>query len=686
VGRFDIERLLKDLGDPDPSAPKEPAGPDLGGDDGLADLTPSSPASSGGSAADPAPAPRPASVATRPDVARPPDFRTGDGLGREVDPTQAISADHVRPTRPDDALRDLFVPGQAGDRPDGPEQVSDLGTLLHNRGDIDATQLETLRRLAAQSPDRSASALLLDLGVAEHVVQSGVAEIARIPFTRVNAQSIDAAALKRLGTDFCLERLVVPLAGEGSRTIIGTTNPDDVFLLDDVKRRLGISVVRHVLVCSGEVEAAVREITGEAEPSSVDVESILADVDEDDVEVEKRDEEEADLEAEAESSPVVRYVNHIIATALQEGASDIHIEPGERQLKVRMRIDGILFEMMTPPRKMHSALTSRIKIMANLDIAERRLPQDGRIRATVLGRKLDLRVSTVPTSHGEKTVMRILDDRAIQVSLDDLGFSEDTLLIWKKQIEQPHGIILVTGPTGSGKTTTLYSSLRQMDLKRLNISTVEDPVEYALEGVTQIQTHNAIDMTFSRALKALLRQDPDVVMVGEIRDHETASIAVQAALTGHLVLSTLHTNDAPSSITRLINIGVEPFLVGAALNGVLAQRLVRRICPHCSGQVEVPEDMREFLAVHGLHTESLPQGQGCESCRQTGYAGRVGLYELLVLDDHLRDLIASNPNVTEFRRLCCERGMVTLREDGFAKVAQGRTTVEEVLRVTEATI
>jgi type IV pilus assembly protein PilB len=686
VGRFDIERLLKDLGEPDPSAPREPAGPDLGGDDGLADISPTSSMSTPTETGESAVSPRATSFATRPDVARPPDFRTGDGLGREVDPTQAISADHMRPTRPDDALRDLFVPGQGDGRADAAEQVCDLGALLHARGDIDATQLETLRRLGTQSPERSASTLLLDLGVAEHVVQSGVAEIARIPFTRVTAQIIDAAALKRLGSDFCLDRLVVPLSGEGSRTIVGTTNPDDVFLLDDVKRRLGVSVVRHVLVCGGEIAAAVREITGEAEPSSVDVESILADVEEDDVEVEKRDEEETDLEAEAESSPVVRYVNHIIATALQEGASDIHIEPGERQLKVRMRIDGILFEMLTPPRKMHSALTSRIKIMANLDIAERRLPQDGRIRATVLGRKLDLRVSTVPTSHGEKTVMRILDDRAIQVSLDDLGFSEDTLLIWKKQIEQPHGIILVTGPTGSGKTTTLYSSLRQMDLKRLNISTVEDPVEYALEGVTQIQTHNAIDMTFSRALKALLRQDPDVVMVGEIRDHETASIAVQAALTGHLVLSTLHTNDAPSSITRLINIGVEPFLVGAALNGVLAQRLVRRICPHCAGEVEVAEDMREFLAVHGLHTETLPQGQGCESCRQTGYTGRVGLYELLVLDDHLRDLIASNPNVTEFRRLCCERGMVTLREDGFAKVSQGRTTVEEVLRVTEATI
>ncbi len=410
------------------------------------------------------------------------------------------------------------------------------------------------------------------------------------------------------------------------------------------------------------------------------------DYEEDDVEFEKREESETDLEAEAESSPVVRYVNHIIQTALQEGASDIHIEPGEKHLKVRLRIDGILYEAMNPPKKMHAALTSRLKIMANLDIAERRLPQDGRIRATVSNRRLDLRLSTVPTANGEKTVMRILDDQAIQVSLDDLGFREDTLVLWKKQIEQPHGIILVTGPTGSGKTTTLYSSLRQMDMKRLNISTVEDPVEYNLPGVTQIQTHAMIDMTFARALKALLRQDPDVVMVGEIRDHETASIAVQAALTGHLVLSTLHTNDAPSSVTRLINIGVEPFLVGAALNGVLAQRLVRRICPACVEDTPVPEEMRDFLVVHGIDGATLPQGRGCDACRNSGYSGRLGLYELLVFDDHLRDLIASSPNVTEFRRICCERGMVSLREDGFRKVLDGRTTVEEVLRVTEATI
>ena len=692
MGRFDIERLLRELGDPADDAPREPgssnSSPAEDGESGLRDVTPSmdpvetGPAASASSDASeevvPVKSPEPTPTMR-------PDFRTGDGLGMEVDPTVAISDDHVRPTRPDDALRDLYVPESAASAPveSGP---MDIAAAMHRAGTLAAGEVETARRLLEQSGGKPMATILLEMGVAEHAVQAAVAEQAQIPFLRIEVDAIDEESLQRLGTDFCRDRLVVPIRSEGARAIVGTTVPDDVFLLDDVKRRLGISVVRHVLVCAGEIESAIQTIEGGGEGSVSDVDAILADVDEDDVEFEKQGDESTDLEAEAESSPVVRYVNHIIQSALKEGASDIHIEPGEKTLKVRLRIDGILFEMMTPPKKMHGALTSRIKIMANLDIAERRLPQDGRIRATVLGRKLDLRVSTVPTAHGEKTVMRILDDRAIQVSLDELGFAEDTLLIWKKQIEQPHGIILVTGPTGSGKTTTLYSSLRQMDLKRLNVSTVEDPVEYALDGVTQIQTHNAIDMTFARALKALLRQDPDVVMVGEIRDHETGSIAVQAALTGHLVLSTLHTNDAPSSITRLINIGVEPFLVGAALNGVLAQRLVRRICPDCATQTPVPDDMREFLSVHGIHSDTLPQGVGCDSCRKTGYSGRLGLYELLVLDDHLRDLIASNPNITEFRRICCERGMETLREDGFRKVSQGRTTVEEVLRVTEATI
>jgi type IV pilus assembly protein PilB len=349
-------------------------------------------------------------------------------------------------------------------------------------------------------------------------------------------------------------------------------------------------------------------------------------------------------------------------------------------------IDGVMFEMMQPPAKMSAAIVSRLMIMANLDISERRLPQDGRIRCTVQNRKLDLRMSTLPTTYGEKVVMRILDTKSINVSLDDLGFDENTLTIWKSQIEQPHGIILVTGPTGSGKTTTLYASLRGMDKKELNISTVEDPVEYHLDGVTQTQMHEKIGMTFARALKALLRQDPDVIMLGEIRDMETAHTAVQAALTGHLVLSTLHTNDAPSSITRLVNIGIEPFLIGAAMNAALAQRLVRRICGHCKKPALVTDDHREFLDLHGIPSTELYEGVGCDKCRGTGFSGRVGIYELLVIDDHVRDIIARNPNVSEFRRMCMERGMVTLRQDGFSKVQRGFTTVAEILRVTEATI
>ena len=593
-------------------------------------------------------------------------------------PTSVDSPDGEHPSPGDDALHELYVPDES--EPSGDRNLLDL---LASGGLVDAEVIDSARRIMEQSPDRSGESILLQLGVDESVVQSAIAGVARIDFVRVDLEQVDEQGVMRLGRDFCRERQVIPLQSEGVRSIVATTSTDDVFLLDEVKRRLGVSVVKHVLVTAGDIDAALEHIDRRMS-QDVDVEAILADVDEDDVEVETVEEDGADLEAEAESSPVVRYVNHIIQTALKEGASDIHIEPGEKSLQVRLRIDGVLFESMAPPRKMHAAITSRVKIMANLDIAERRLPQDGRIRATVMGRTIDLRVSTVPTPYGEKTVMRILDDRAIQVSLGDLGFAENTLESWKSQVRQPHGIILVTGPTGSGKTTTLYSSIRQMDTKRLNVSTVEDPVEYNLSGITQIQTHAQIDMTFARALKALLRQDPDVVMVGEIRDQETATTAVQAALTGHLVLSTLHTNDAPSSVTRLINIGVEPFLVGAALNGVLAQRLVRRICGECRTDMAVPEELRPMLDAHGITSSTLPCGAGCEACRNTGYSGRLGIYELLELDDHLRDLVSGSPNVTEFRRTCCERGMVTLRADGFQKVRDGLTTVEEVLRVTES--
>jgi type IV pilus assembly protein PilB len=322
--------------------------------------------------------------------------------------------------------------------------------------------------------------------------------------------------------------------------------------------------------------------------------------------------------------------------------------------------------------------------MANLDIAERRLPQDGRIRAVVQGRKVDLRMSTLPTGSGEKTVIRILDNRSISVPLEALGFSDEHYNTWRELIDEPHGILLVTGPTGSGKTTTLYSSLRCLDGNKLNISTVEDPIEYHLNQANQVQVVDKIGMSFSAALRSLLRQDPDVVMLGEIRDQETARIAVQASLTGHLVLSTLHTNDAPASITRLINIGVEPYLISAAVNGILAQRLVRRICSACKRPHQPSDETQRVLDRAGFPGGELFQGAGCDKCRQTGYAGRLGIYELLKMSDALRDLVTSNPDVNALRRSCREAGLVTLRQDGWRKVKAGVTTVDEVLRVTES--
>ncbi|MCH8315154.1 MAG: type II/IV secretion system protein [Planctomycetes bacterium] len=584
---------------------------------------------------------------------------------------------------PCDALSSLYTPDEAS----GAAEGGDIGQQLLNRGVVESEQLDAAQRVLKQTPGRHLSEILIEMGVDEAAVQEVVASESRLPFARAeidDSDSFDAKLLNRLGPEYCKENLVLPLRKEGSRLLIGTASPDDVFLLDDVKRRLGVTSVKHILVTAGDIRGIVEAMT-EDDADEYNIDEILSDVDEDDVEVVQEKEDDADAQ-EAASSPVIRFVNHIIQTAMKEGASDIHIEPEEKALRVRFRIDGVLFDVMNPPKRMHAAITSRIKIMANLDIAERRLPQDGRIRATVIGRKIDLRVSTVPTPKGEKTVLRILDTRSINVGLDELGFAPDTLTIWKNQVALPHGIVLVTGPTGSGKTTTLYSSIQQMNIRKLNISTVEDPVEYNLDGITQIQAHEKIGMTFATALRALLRQDPDVIMIGEIRDLETATIAIQAALTGHLVLSTLHTNDAPSSITRLINIGTEPFLIGAAVNSVLAQRLVRRICKHCKTELTVTPEIEEFLTMHGIPASQVMKGKGCPRCRETGYSGRVGLYELLLLDDHLRDAIARNPNVTEFRRMCIERGMVTLREDGFQKVAAGSTTVEEVLRVTEATI
>jgi type IV pilus assembly protein PilB len=571
-------------------------------------------------------------------------------------------------------------------RPDADPEQQTVESLLLARGHITEEQLDQARKVQQQAPGRSLVQILASMNVAsEAQVLGALAETLDMPFEVPQKDAVEPQAFELLPADYIRKHAVLPIRLEGRTLVVGVADPTNVFLLDEVKRRTRRDL-RAVVTPAADINRLVEQLTTNGADLKVD--EIIKDMAEDDVQVVKEaaSDDVTDLEKMGSESPVIRFVNYLIFDAIKNGASDIHIEPKEKSLKIRYRIDGVLFESMNPPHSMHAAIVSRMKIMANLDISERRLPQDGRIRAVVHGRKVDLRMSTLPTAYGEKVVVRILDNRSISVPLEELGFSDQALTIWKHQIDQPHGILLVTGPTGSGKTTTLYSSLRCMDGNKLNISTVEDPIEYHLPQATQVQVHDKIGMSFSAALRSLLRQDPDVVMLGEIRDAETARIAVQASLTGHLVLSTLHTNDAPSSITRLINIGVEPYLISAALNAILAQRLVRRICPQCREEYVPTDEMREFIHLQGFTGQTLYRGRGCDRCRRTGYSGRLGIYELLVMDDKLRDMVTSNPDVTQLRKYCRERGLVTLRDDGFDKVKAGLTTVDEVLRVTESAL
>jgi type IV pilus assembly protein PilB len=557
--------------------------------------------------------------------------------------------------------------------------------LLLERKQITEEQLDQARKVASQTPGKTLVQILQTMNAAsEAQILAAVAETLGMAFETPEKSKIDMEAFNHLPLDFIRKNLVLPMRIEDNRTlVVGMADPANVFMLDEVRRKVKRDV-RAVAVTGADIGRMVEALT--SANADITVDEIIKDMAEDDIQLVKEDhgDDVTDLEKIGNESPVIRFVNYLLFDALKQGASDIHIEPKEKALKIRYRIDGVLFEAMNPPHSMTPAIISRLKIMSNLDIAERRLPQDGRIRAMIHGRKIDLRLSTLPTPNGEKCVMRILDNKSINVALEDLGFSEDALTIWKKQVDQPHGILLVTGPTGSGKTTTLYSSLRCMDGNKMNISTVEDPIEYHLSSATQVQVTDKIGMTFSAALRSLLRQDPDVVMLGEIRDKETANIAVQAALTGHLVLSTLHTNDAPASVTRLINIGVEPYLISSAVNAILAQRLVRKICPQCKTEYKPTDEMKEFLTLQGFTSEVMYQGAGCDRCRKTGYTGRLGIYELLVMDDSLRDMVTSNPDVNHLRKMCRERGLVTLREDGFQKVMKGLTTVDEILRVTES--
>jgi type IV pilus assembly protein PilB len=559
-----------------------------------------------------------------------------------------------------------------------------MGDLLVERGVLTKGQLDECLALQKSSPGERLGQILVRKGYAgEEDVMACLAQEYGLDFVRVSQMEIPQKVLELLPGDFCRRNKVLVIDGDRDSgvLIIATPDPANIFLHDEIRRRTGCRV-RLAVTTAAEISKAIDELVGSKDEFQLD--DLIRDIADDAVEVvAENDDEATDLAKVAGESPVVRLANYLICNAVKEGASDIHIEPGEKKMRIRYRIDGMLFEVMSPPQTMHPALTSRLKIMSNLDISERRLPQDGRIRAIVRNRYVDFRVNTLPTTQGEKTVIRILDNRSILIGLERLGFSEQHLATLKEQIARPHGVILVTGPTGSGKTTTLYSALMTMNGNEINISTTEDPVEYFLGFANQVQVNERIGFSFGTALRALLRQDPDVIMVGEIRDEETARICVQAALTGHLVLSTLHTNDAPSSITRLINIGIEPYLISAAVNSVLAQRLVRRICGNCKEEYTPSDDVKRALEKAQIDLPVFHRGHGCDKCRGTGYSGRCGIYEMLVLDDGFRDLVATRPSVTELRRYAHSAGMVTLREDGLRKLRDGTTSIEEVLRATE---
>jgi type IV pilus assembly protein PilB len=567
--------------------------------------------------------------------------------------------------------------------PEGPSEshVRDIADVLLDMGRITDEQHASLRQEQAAKPASDAATWLLKEGFAHaDDVLMAQAELCGLEFRRIAAEDVEKHAFDKLDSDFMKRSSIVPVTTHESTLVIATSEPANVFAIEDVKRQTQMNV--EVVVCPKDDIEKICDAFQQEESIEYDLDDIISDMTEVEVVQDQQDESE-DLEKMAGQSPVIKFVNYLISNAIREGASDIHIEPKEKLMRTRYRIDGVLFEMKQSPLKMHPAIVSRIKIMANLDISERRLPQDGKVSVIVGGRAIDLRISTLPTNHGEKVVIRVLDSRSILRGLEQLGMEPAVCETFRQQIAMPHGILLVTGPTGSGKSTTLYSALSQMDGDKLNISTVEDPVEYQLDFCNQVQANERIGLDFASALRSLLRQDPDIIMIGEIRDNETARIAVQAALTGHLVLSTLHTNDAASSITRLVNIGIDAYLIAASLNASLAQRLVRKICPKCKETYQVPEHMRKYVEDSGVSPDELSHGTGCDHCRGSGYIGRVGIYELLVIDETFKDMINKDSSVSNMRRVFHESGQPSLFDDGIKKVKQGVTTIEEVLRVTE---
>ncbi len=563
-----------------------------------------------------------------------------------------------------------------------------LGQVLMDSGLLTNDQLrEALLTQSSDSQRKMLGEILIERGfVAPEQLLRALARAKSLDFIENPGAIADPGVRALVPESIRQEHLVLPLSLSEGELVVCTANPDDFVVSEHLARITGFRI-RVTVGTPESLEAALAiplpEIETAPERDGAQTQEIVAELlnNLDNLVGEVTETQAAEMSGgaeEASSGPVVRLVNHIIASAVSEGASDIHIEPDDGQLRVRLRVDGVLSLCVKPPYRMHSALASRIKIMARLDISERRVPQDGEISVRVNGRPIDLRVSTLPGKFGEKVVMRVIDVGGTRIGLDKLGFRASTETSFREVIDQPHGVVLVTGPTGSGKSTTLYSVLAGFDTETLNVSTVEDPVESNLPGVHQTQTNVKAGLTFSGALRALLRQDPDILMVGEIRDGETAQTAVQAALTGHLVLSTLHTNDAPSAVTRLINLGVEPFLVAASLRGVLAQRLVRRICPLCKTSFVPDAHELAGLGKYAAGITELRKGVGCKKCHDRGYSGRVGLYELLVPDDAILNAIAARVELNVIRDLLAKQGFETLWDDGMQKVLAGFTTLEEV--------
>ena len=558
-----------------------------------------------------------------------------------------------------------------------------LETLLVRETGIDAEVLERARD--RRRDGRELGDILLEMGAisAERWAEVQAKHYGLGYIREIAPESVPVELLRALPINFAKRYNLLPIGEQNGRVLVAVADPSDPGPLDDL-RLIFDRPVRPVVVPAPVVADAINRAYDSVSGST---EQLVEGLDEERLDLIATDlEEPKDLLDGSDEGPIIKLVNSLIFQAARDRASDIHIEPFERDLVVRIRIDGILYDVVKPPKRFQPIIISRVKIMAGLNIAEKRLPQDGRIRTRIAGKDVDIRVSVIPTSFGERIVMRLLDRSSTLLPLEDLGLDGQNLVTVEKLIRQSHGIVLVTGPTGSGKTTTLYACLQKINVNDKNILTIEDPVEYQLHGVAQMQVNPKIELTFANGLRSFLRQDPDVILVGEIRDSETAEISIHAALTGHLVFSTLHTNDSFGAVTRLVDMGIEPFLVSSSVIAVMAQRLIRRICSSCrEGYTPTDAELREIgLARSSLGSRVIYRpGHGCVACKQRGYRGRIGIHELLVVDDAIRQLIMQKADASMIRKSATSRGMPTLREDGARKVLEGITSVEEILRVTQ---